>query len=90
MPATIKHIMANVGRMDDPELIKLWNAQAVDSRAPVQAWAAFIEAADAVGIADRIPGTIGRTYAAKYAAQADLATRRQTRKATTKAKAAGK
>ncbi len=90
MPASNKHIMTNVDRMKgDAELLALWNAGATENRTPVQAWAAFIEAADAARIADRIPGTVGRTFKAKYAAQLIKATPAKpkaspARKATTK------
>src|SRR3954447_798526 len=39
--------MKNVERMAaDAELIAIWSAQATDERTPVQAWSAFVEAAD--------------------------------------------
>lgn len=70
MPASTSAIMKNVERMaEDAELLALWNAEATDERAPGQAWAAFVEAASKARIADRIPGTVGRTFKARYAAE---------------------
>lgn len=96
MPATTKHILTNVERMtSDAELLKLWNheIQAKNSdgaeRTAPEAWAAFIEAADAAKIADRIPGSVGKRFAAKYASEGKpepkAAAKRTTRKASTKA-----
>lgn len=68
MPASITAIMKNVERLGgDAELVKLWNGAATDDRTPGQAWTAFIAAADAVHVADRIPGSVGRSFRAKYA-----------------------
>lgn len=85
MPASTKHIMTNVDRMkDDADLLALWNREATDDRTPLQAWSAFVEAADLARIADRIPGSVGRTYAVRYAAEptpTTSVTKRSTRKA---------
>src|SRR4051794_19947146 len=71
MPASTKHILTNVERMrDDAELTALWGREATDDRAIGQVWSAFVQAADAAHIADRIPGSVGRTFKAKYAAEA--------------------
>ncbi|WP_322937594.1 hypothetical protein [Nocardioides bizhenqiangii] len=96
MPASTKHILINVERMAaDDELLKLWNeiAQAKNDdgteRTLNQSWTAFVAAADAAHIADRIPGTVGRTFKTKYAAEPQpkkpAAKRTTTRKTTTKA-----
>lgn len=73
MPASITAIMKNVERMQNPALIELWN-QSVRTedgeRTPGQAWAAFIEAADAAKLADKIPGSVGRSFKARYASEA--------------------
>jgi hypothetical protein len=88
VPASTNAIMTNVQRMaDDTELLALWNAEATDERTPGQAWAAFVVAADQARIADRIPGTVGRNFKAKYAAEPTPAARpakRTTRKSATK------
>lgn len=93
MPASVSAITKNVERMaEDTELLALWNAAATDDRTPVQAWSAFIEAADSARMADRIPGSVGRGYHRRYKTEAEAkpvkntaAKRTTTRKATTKA-----
>lgn len=68
MPASTSAILKNVARMaHDAELTSLWTAQATGDRTNGQAWLAFIEAADAAHIADRIPGSVGRRFAQQYA-----------------------
>lgn len=76
MPASTTAILKNVERMaNDPELLALWNesVQTNDDdgaeRTIGQAWVSFVADADAVRVADRIPGTVGRTFKAKYAAE---------------------
>lgn len=72
MPASTSAIMKNVSRMaDDAELLKLWNDAATSDRTPGQAWLVFTAAADAARIADRIPGSVGRSFKASYAAEAE-------------------
>jgi len=87
MPASINAIMKNVERMaDDAELLALWNREATEDRTPGQAWTAFIEAADRAKVADRIPGSVGRSFRAKYAAEPKAPAKRTGRSK----KAAGK
>ncbi len=98
MPASTKHILTNVERMaGDVELLKLWNAEAQTKnedgteRTAGQAWMAFIEAADAARSADRIPGSVGKAYRAKYAAESSKGPAKKTSSTRrTSSKAAGK
>lgn len=90
MAASTKHVLTNVERMaTDDELIDLWNQQAQaknedgTERTVQEAWAAFVQAADALRIADRIPGTVGRTFKAQYEAEPAKA---PAKKRTTRAK----
>lgn len=77
MTASIKHILINVERMaNDGELLDLWNREAQakkggQDRTVQQTWLAFIKAADEAKIADRIPGTVGRTFKSRYDAHDD-------------------
>lgn len=92
MPASTKAILTNVERMSsDDALLKLWNHEAKaknddgTERTMGQAWTAFIAAADAARIADRIPGSVGRTFKARYAAEPEKTAAKQTLRKTTKA-----
>lgn len=76
MAASTRHILINVERMaGDDELQKLWNREATakrddgTDRSPQEAWAQFVAAADAAKIADRIPGSVGRTFKTQYASE---------------------
>lgn len=74
MPASTRHILTNVERMAaDDELSALWDELAQGKnddgteRTVLQTWTLFVKTADDRRIADRIPGTTGRTFKAKYA-----------------------
>ena len=97
MAASTKHVLTNVQRMTgDDELLALWNrvAQAKNDdgseRTVQEAWVAFVQAADAVRIADRIPGATGRTYKAKYAAEPTSSAKPVAKRATAAKKTAAK
>ncbi|MFT4262875.1 MAG: hypothetical protein QM572_05810 [Nocardioides sp.] len=88
MAASTKHIATNVERMnDDVDLMKIWREVAVTGT-PQEAWAKFIEAADEARIAHRIPGTVGRTFKAKYAKEPKPELAKDPAKKTTTRKAA--
>ncbi len=76
MPASTTAILKNVERMaNDAELLALWNESAQTKnddgteRTIGQAWVSFVAAADGARVADRIPGTVGRGFKARYAAE---------------------
>lgn len=75
MPASNVSILKNIERLKDDALIDLWNrvAGSGDGDEPTlgQAWARFIEAADQLKLADKIPGSVGRSFRAKYANTAE-------------------
>lgn len=88
MPASITAIMKNIERLQDPALIDLWNQEAkINERTPGEAWVAFVEKADADRRADKIPGSVGRTFKAKYVAEAALAEDKPTAAQRTSSKA---
>jgi hypothetical protein len=97
MAASTKHVLTNVERMTgDTELLALWNREAQGKnddgteRTVQEAWLAFVQAADAARIADRIPGTTGRTYTAKYAAEPEPKSKPVAKRSTAAKNAASK
>ena len=65
MPASLEAISKNFDRLKgDSELEAI--VSKIKSDDPHERWAELIEKADKAGIADRIPGTVGRKFAVKY------------------------